>query len=122
MYTVLQHFVAEGLTFGDAEVEALEETRNTGEETDAPDAGGFSLSEEGVDEQAAGSVSLGFGMDHDGADLGEVWAVDMKRGTTDELVRGGFDDGEGADIRADFRVAPGEQGAVVGEGVDEVVD
>jgi hypothetical protein len=104
------------------EVEALEETGDTGEETDALDAGGFSLSEEGVNEQAAGSVSLGFGMDDDGADLGEVWAVDMKRGAADELAGAGFNDGEGVDVGADFRVGAAEEGAVAGEAFDQMID
>ena len=119
---VLQHFVAESLMFGDAKVEVLEECRNAGEEADALDSAGFGLIEEGADEQAAGSVSLGLGTNDDGADLGEMRAVDVKSGTADELVGVGFDDGERADVCADFRVAPGEQGAVVGEGVDELVD
>ena len=38
VYTVLQHFVAQGMTFGDAEVEVLEEGGDAGEETDALDA------------------------------------------------------------------------------------
>ena len=108
--------------FGDAEVEVLEKTGDAGEETDALDAAGFGLIEKGVNEQAAGTVSLGIGMDDDGADLGEMRAVDVKRGTADELVGIGFSDGEGVDVRTDFRVAPGEQSAVVGEGVDELVD
>ena len=93
-----------------------------GEETDALDAAGFGLIEEGVNEQAADSVSLGFGMDHDGADLGEVLAVDVKSGTADELAGPGFDDGEGVDVGADFEVGASEEGAVAGEAVDELMD
>jgi hypothetical protein len=119
---VLQYFVREGLTFGDAEVEVLEESGDAGEETDALDAAGFSLIEEGVNQQTAGSVSLGVGMDDDGADLGEVRAVDVKRGTADELAGAGFDDGEGVDVGADFEVGAPEEGAVAGEAVDQVID
>jgi len=108
--------------FGDAEVEVLEESGDAGEETDALDAAGFGLIEEGVNEQAAGSVSLGFGMDHDGADLGEVLAVDVKSGTADELAGPGFDDGEGVDVGADFEVGASEEGAVAGEAVDELMN
>src|SRR5258705_1862540 len=108
VYTVLQDFVAEGLMFGDAEVEVLEESGDAGEETDALDAAGLGLIEEGADQQAAGPVSLGVGMDDDGADLGEVLAVDVKRGTADELVGAGFDDGKGGDVGADLCVTPGE--------------
>jgi len=110
------------LTWGDAKVEVLEERGDAGEEADTLDSIGFGLIEEGADKQAAGSVPLIVGPDSDRTDFRQVVAVDVKGGTTDELARGGFDDGEGADVRADFRVAPGEQGAVVGEGVDELVD
>lgn len=119
---VLQHFIAEGLMFGDAKIEVLEECRNAGEEADALDSTGFGSIEECADEQAPGTVSLGLRMNDDGTDLGEMRAVDVKRSTADELVGVGFSDGEGVDVRTDFRVAPGEQGAVVGEGVDELVD
>jgi hypothetical protein len=122
VYAVLQHFVAQGLMFGDAEVEVLEESGDAGEKTDAPDAAGFGLIEEGVDEQAAGPVSLGVGMNDDGADLGEVPAVDVECGTTDELAGIGFDDGEGADVRANLRVGAAEESAIAGEAVDQVID
>jgi hypothetical protein len=75
-----------------------------------------------VDEEAARSVSLGVGTDDDGADLGEVRPVDVESGTADELMGVRFYDGEGVDVRADLRVAPGEEGAIVGEAVDELVD
>jgi len=119
---VLLDFVAEGLMVGDAEVEVLEEGGDAGEEADAPDAGGFSLIEEGVNEQAAGAVSLAVGMDDDGANLGEVRAVDVECGTSDELTGAGFDDGEGVDVCADFEVGASEEGAVAGEAVDQVID
>ena len=108
--------------FGDAEVEVLEESGDAGEETDAPDAAGLGLIEEGVNEQAAGSVSLGFGMDDDGADFGEVRAVDVKSGTADELAGAGFDDGEGVDVGTDFEVGAAEECSVAGEAVDQVID
>ena len=122
MYTVLQDLIAEGLTFGDAELEVLEEGGDAGEETDALDAAGLGLIEEGMDGQAAGSVSLDVGMDDDGADLDEVLAVDVKSGTADELTGAGFDDGEGVDVGADFEVGAAEEGAVAGEAVDQIVD
>ena len=122
VYTVLQHFVAQGPMFGDAEVEVLEESGDAGEETDACNAAGFGLIEEGMDEQAAGSVTLGVGMDDDGADLGEVLAVDVEGGTADELAGAGFDDGEGMDVCADFEVGAAEEGAVTGETVNQLMD
>ena len=108
--------------FGDAEVEVLEKTGDAGEEADALDAAGFGLIEKGVNEQAAGTVSLGIGMDDDGADLGEVRAVDVKSGTADELAGACFDDGEGVDVGADFEVGATEEGAVAGEAVDQLMD
>ena len=71
-----------------------------------------------MDEETAGSVSLGVGMDDDGADLGEVRAIDVKSGTADELAGAGFDDGKGVDVCTDLRVTPREKRAVVGEAVD----
>jgi hypothetical protein len=69
-----------------AEVEVIEEGRYASQETDAFDATGFGLVEEGLDEEAACSVTLSVGTDDDGADLGEVLAVDVKGGTANELA------------------------------------
>lgn len=96
----------------------LEEGGDASEEADAPDAADFGLIEERADEQAAGSGFLGFGIDDDGADLGEVLAVDVECSAADELARAGFNDGEGVDVFADFRVGAGEECVVVGEAVD----
>ncbi len=108
--------------FGDAEVEVLEESGDAGEETDALDAAGFGLIEEGLHEQAAGSVSLGVRMDDDGTDLGEVLTIDVESGASDELAGAGFDDGEGVDVGADFEVGAAEECAVAGEAVDQLID
>ncbi len=107
---------------GDAEVEVIEEVGDASEETDAFDAAGFGLIEEGVDEQAAGSVSFGLGTNGDGTDLGEVRAIDVESGAAEELAGAGFNDGEGVDVLADLRVTPGKQGSVVGEAMDQLVD
>ncbi len=122
VHAVFRHLVAEDPVFGDAEVEVFEEGGDAREEADALDAAGFGLIEEGLYEQASGSVSLGAGMDDDGANLRKVRAVDVERGATDELVQVVFHDGEGFDVLADLRVTPGKQGAVVSEAVDELVD
>ena len=67
----------------------------------------------------------------DGADLGEVRAVEMERAAAEEVVfedaglgvgDGAVGDGEVADVLADLGVGAAEEGAVVGEGVDEVED
>lgn len=115
---VLQGFVGQCLMVDEAEVEVLEEFGNASEEADALDVACFGLIEERVEEQATGSVSLGAGADNDRAKFGKVLAVDVEGGTTDELARSCFNDGEGADVRANLRVTARQQGAVVSEAVD----
>jgi hypothetical protein len=122
VHAVFHYFVAQEVTVGDAEVEVFEEGGNASEEADALDAAGFGLIEEGMDEKAAGAVALGVGPDDDGADLGEVRAVDVEGGAADELAGAGFDDGEGVDVFADFRVGAVEEGAVAGEAFNQVMD
>ena len=100
---VLCYFVAKDVAVGDAEVEVFEEVGDAGEEADALDAAGFGLIEEGADEEAAGSLALGFRADDDGADLGQVLAVDVECRAADELAGCRFDDGEGVDVGANFR-------------------
>jgi len=102
----------------DAKVEMFKEGGDASEEADALDVGSFGLIEEGLDEEAAGAFSFAVGPDNDGADLCEVLAVDVKRGTADELTGAVFDDGEGSDVGLDFGVGPGEEGPIVGEAVD----
>lgn len=103
---------------GGAEVEVFEEGRDAREEADALDAAGFGLIAESADEQASGSVSLGFRADGDGANLSKVLAVDVESRTADECVGVGFNNGEGVNVLADLRVTPGKQSAVVGEAMD----
>ena len=122
VYAIFCHFVSEGLMLCDAKVEVFEEVGDASEETDAPDAFGSGLIKEGADEQAAGSVPLGVRTDSDGADLGEVLAVDVEGGAAKELLGDGFDDGKGADVGTDLRVTPRKQGAIVGEAVDQAMD
>ena len=76
---------------------------------------------------AAGALALGFGLDDDGADLGEVRAVEVEGSAAEEDAAGlgvgdVLGDGEVADVFADLGVAAAEEGAVAGEGVDEVED
>ena len=68
-----------------------------------------------------------FGLDDDGADFGEVRAVEMERAAAEELVFAvgvvaRYGDGEVADVFADLGVGAAEERAVAGEGVDEVED
>jgi|SRR5271170_4111566 len=118
MHAVFHYFVAQGAMVDDAEVEVIEEGGNAGEEADALDAAGFGLIEEGVDEEAAGPVSLDVRPDYDRAHLRKVRSVDVERSTADELAWAGFDDGEGVDVFADLRVGAVEEGAVGGETLD----
>ena len=79
-----------------------------------------------VDEHAAGAEAFGFGLDDDGADFGEVRAVEMERAAAEELggvvANGTFGDGEVADVFAELGVGAAEERAVAGERVDEVED
>jgi hypothetical protein len=104
-----------------------EEIGDAGEETDGGDALLFGLREECAEETATGALAFGFGFDDDGADLGEVRAVEVEGSATEEDTArfsndGGFGYGEVADVLADLGVAAAEEGAVAGEGVDEVKD
>ena len=70
----------------DLKAEVFEEGWNAGEEADALDAALFDLTQDGLDEQAACSVSCDVWADDDGAHLGEVWAIDVECRTADELA------------------------------------
>ena len=108
--------------FDEAEVETLEETGDAGEEADALDAARFGLIEKGMDQKAACSVPLDLGIDDYGADFGEVLAVDVKCRTAKELASAGFDDEEGLDVFADFRVGAVEEGVVVSAAFDQAMN
>ena len=115
---VFQHFVAEDLTVGYFEVEVLEERGDASEEADTLDAAGIGLAQKFVNELTAGSAAFDVGTNDDGADLGEMRAVDVEGCAAEKLMGMGFDDGEGADVAADFSVGAGKEGPVVGEAVD----
>jgi hypothetical protein len=99
-----------------------EEVRDAGEEANGRDALLFGFFEERPEEFAPGALALGFGFDDDGANLGKVRPIEMKRSAAEEDAGFGFSDGEIANVFADFSVAAAEEGAVAGEGVDEVKD
>ena len=67
-------------------------------------------------------MTFGLRANDDGADLGEVLTVDVKGCAAKELVGVGFDDGKGADVGADLRVGATEEGAVVAEALDQLMD
>lgn len=71
---------------GDPEMEVFEEGWNASEEADALDAALLDLTEEGLNEQTACSVSCDVPTDDDGAHFGEVWTVDVECCTADELA------------------------------------
>ncbi len=123
---VLVDLVGHGVALGDAEAEVLEEAGDAGEEADGHDlvVGGFG--DQGFEDGVARAETAGLGLDDDGADLGEVRAVEMQRAAADELVFafgvGYAGHGEVADVLADLGVAAAEEGAIAGKGVDEVED
>ena len=122
VHAVLPHLVRQCAVFGGVEVEVLEEGWDSGEETDALDAAGCCLIENGLNEEATGSVAFDVWIDYDGADLGEVLAVDVHGGTADELAGVGFADGEGADVGADLSIGAMEEGAIMRETLDQLID
>jgi hypothetical protein len=83
---VLQKFVGQGLVFCDMEAEVFKESWNTREKTDALDATFLRLIEEGLKEQATCTTSFDLWPDDDRAHLGQMWPIDMKSGTANELV------------------------------------
>jgi hypothetical protein len=99
-----------------------EEVGDAGEEADGGDGLFFGFFEEGAEETTARALALGFGFDDDGADLGEVRAVEVEGSAAEEDAGFGFGYGEVANVLADFGVAAAEESAVAGEGVDEVKD
>jgi hypothetical protein len=119
---IFEHLVAECLAIVRAEVEVLEEVGDAGEEADTLDATCFGLTHELVDQLSTGSASFDIRADDDGANLGEVGAIDVEGCAAEELMGVGFDDGEGADVGADFGVGAGKESAVVGEAVNQLMD
>jgi hypothetical protein len=55
-----------------------EEIGDAGEEADSGDALLFGLFEECSEEAAASALAFGFGLDDDGTNFGEVWAVKVE--------------------------------------------
>jgi len=125
---VLVDFVGHGVAFGLAEAVVLKECGDASEEADTHDAMVLGLVDEMLEDAAAGAETLRVWLSDDGADLSEVWAVEMERSASDELGIGeaivgeAFGDGEVADVFAELGVGAAEEGAVAGERVDEVED
>ena len=70
----------------DPEAEVFEEGWNAGEKADTLDAALLGLTQDGLDEQAASSVSCDVWVDDDGAHLSEVIAAALRRAR----IRGTF--------------------------------
>jgi hypothetical protein len=119
---VLVDLVRQGGAVDDAEAEVEEEVGDAGEEADGGDFLLFCFFEEGTEEAAACALTFGFGLDDDGADLGEVRAVEMEGSAAEEDSGFGFGYGEVSDVFADLGVAAAEEGSVAREGVDEFED
>jgi hypothetical protein len=124
---VLVDLVGQGSAVDYAEAEVEEEVGDAGEEADGGDLLLFGFFEEGAEETAAGALAFRFGLDDDGANLGEVGTVEVEGSAAEEDTAcfsrdGGFGYSEVADVFADLGVAAAEEGAVAGEGVDEVED
>ena len=125
---VLVDFVGHGVAFSFAEAVVLEKCGDAGKEANTHDAVVFGLFDEVLEDTATGTETLGVWLCDDGADLGEVRAVEMKCAAADELGLGPavfgkfFGDGEVADVLAEFGVGAAEEGAVAGERIDEVED
>ena len=126
---VLVDLVGHGAAFGDAEAVVEEEVGDAGEEAGGGDAVVFGFRQQRTKQGAAGALAAGFGVQDDGADLGEVRAVEVEGAAAEEVgfggglgwgVGGGFGEGFGygevADVFADFGVAATEEGAVVRRG------
>lgn len=119
---VFVDLVGQGGALDDAEAEVEEEVGDAGEEADTGYGLLLSFGEEGAEEAAASALALGFGLDYDGADFGEMWAVEMQGAAAQEDAAFGFGDGEVADVLADLGVVAAEEGTVAREGVDELED
>jgi hypothetical protein len=104
-----------------------EEVGDASKEADGSDGLLFGLFEKITEESAASTLTLGFRFDDDGADFGEVRAVEVECSAAEEDAAcfsrdGGLGYGEVADVFADLGVAATEKGPVAGEGVNEVED
>jgi hypothetical protein len=104
---VFVDFVGKILALGYVEAEAAEEFRSSGEKADAADLVTLGLREDGFDKEASATGFLVFRLDGDGADFGEVRAVEVESAATNDfgeaVVILAFEDDEIADIFADFR-------------------
>ena len=123
---VFVDFVGQGVAVGYAEAVVLEVAGDAREEADGHHLVLFGFFDEGFEDFVAGTEAAILGLDNDGADFGEVWAVEMERAAAEEVRcafgRGAGGDGEVADVFADFGVVAAKERAVAGERVDELVD
>jgi hypothetical protein len=114
---VLQNLVGQLLVFRDTKAKVLKESWYTREKTDALDSTFLGLLEERPEEQATCAASLDLWPDDDRADLGEVWPIDMKSSTADELVRVRLDNGERPDVLTNLLVRTTKESPILGEAI-----
>ena len=107
---------------GDAKVKMFEKVRDAGEEAHASDSQLVGLMKKRSNEPAACAMACRSRKNGDGAHFGEVWAVDVERGTTDESIRLCFSDGEGVDVFADLHAEAREERSIVRETFDQTID
>ena len=109
---VFVDLVGQGGAVDYAEAEVEEEVGDAGEEADGGDFLLFGLFEESAEETSACALAFGLGLDDDGADLGEVWTVEMERSATEEDTGLGFGDRKVSNVFADFGVVAAEECSV----------
>src|SRR5579864_1095584 len=84
MDAVLVDFVGEMLALGDFETQVSKKSGRAGEEADAGDGMASRFLHQGIHKQAADAESFGLWSDGDGADFGEVRAVQVKGAAADD--------------------------------------
>src|SRR5258707_407625 len=78
--------------------------------------------EQGQSKPSAAAEALRVRADHDGTSSREMWPVEVKRTTAEELPRLGDGNGEVADVLADLGEGPAQQGSIGREAVDQTMN
>ncbi len=118
MNAILHDLVLKVLPVDDAQVESLEEGRDSRKEADALNSAGLCLIEESTDKEAACAFSHCVAVNCDRTDFGEMTAVDVQRRAAQELAGAGFGHGEGVNVLGYLVAGTGKEGSVAGEAVD----
>jgi len=118
MNAILHDLVLKVLPVDNAQVESLEEGRDSRKEADALNSAGLCLIEESMDKEAACAFSHRVAVNCHRTDFGEMTAVDVQRGAAEELAGDGFGHGEGVNVLGYLVVGTGKEGSITGEAVD----